>query len=68
MNADEGYARRTPGKTLAMSWLPVADSARSTIIGLRALWKCHQRGWLERQRQMSGLPFCWLAHPFDDPS
>lgn len=54
------------GKTLAISWLPVAERARSTIIARRALdgdgMNCNLS-----QGPVQPSPFCWFTHSLDDP-
>jgi hypothetical protein len=54
----------TVGKTLAINWLPVTDSAKSTIIALRDLFTIFSTYRITRET--NNVPFRRLAHPLDD--
>ena len=47
------------GKTLAISWLPVAERARSTIIARRAL---HGIKVFLSYHEVQYIPFCRFTH------
>ena len=57
--------RLTFGRTLAISWLPVAESARSTIMALRALYRL-VRYESERAKEWNA-PLRRFTHALDDP-
>ena len=59
----------TPGRTLAINWLPVTDSAMSTIMGLRPLYVDYEaivRTPRTINNGQSYIPRSRLAHPFDN--